>query len=257
VARRPRIDLPGYHHVINRGVNRSDVFVSDADKGTFISILCKACRIYDVVVHDYCLMDNHYHLLIENRHENLSLFMRQINANYAIFFNKKYNRTGHLWQGRYRSWYILDEDYLFRTIRYIEYNPIEAGMAVQIRDYPYTLGSTLLRKQTPPACTKESLLIQRYSPRTLVDFLDEPVSTEEMEALETWHKKPIDLSNGNTPVHSEKKPIESYFDPSMDKARRNQAIYEAYRDGHTQRSISKFIGLTDAAVSIIIKKFKI
>jgi REP element-mobilizing transposase RayT len=152
VARRPRIDLPGYHHIVNRGVNRSDVFVSDADKETFISILCKACRIYDVVVHDYCLMDNHYHLLIENRHENLSLFMRQINANYAIYFNKKYNRTGHLWQGQYRSWYILNEDYLFRTIRYIEHNPIEAGMAAQVRDYPYTMGSLHAPVQTNSTC---------------------------------------------------------------------------------------------------------
>jgi hypothetical protein len=159
-------------------------------------------------------MDNHYHLLIENRHENLSLFMRQIdNANYAIYFNKKYNRTGHLWQGRYRSWYIFNENYLFRTIRYIEYNPIEAGMATQVRDYLYTLGSVLLRKQTLPACTKESLLIQRYSPETLAGFLDEPVSTEEMEELEAWHKKPIDLSDENKPVTSDKKPIESYFDP--------------------------------------------
>ena len=257
MARRPRIDLPGYHHIVNRGVNRSDVFVSDADKETFVGILCKACRIYDVVVHDYCLMDNHYHLLIENRHENLSLFMRQINANYAIYFNKQHHRTGHLWQGRYRSWYILGEDYLFRTIRYIEHNPIEAGIVAQVRDYSYTLGSMILRGQTPPACAKESLLIQRYNPRTLADFLDEPITPEEMEELEAWHNKPIDLGDRDHPVFSDKKPIESYFDPSMDKARRNQAIYEAYREGHTQRSIAKEVGLTDAAISIIIRKFKI
>ena len=89
MARRPRIDLAGYHHIINRGVNRTNIFSSFEDKETFLKILCKACRIYEVIVHDYCLMDNHYHLLIENSKENLSLFMRQVNANYAIYFNKK------------------------------------------------------------------------------------------------------------------------------------------------------------------------
>jgi REP element-mobilizing transposase RayT len=257
MARRPHIDLPGYHHIVNRGVNRSDLFVSDIDKETFIGILCKACRIYDVVVHDFCLMDNHYHLLVENRQENLSLFMRQINANYAIYFNKQHNRTGHLWQGRYRSWYILDEDYLYRTVRYIEHNPIEAGIATQVRDYPYTLGSMILRGQKPPACAGESLLIRRYDPRMLADFLDEPITSEEMQELEKWRKTPIDLSDRAQPAHSIKNPLESYFDPSMDKMRRNQAIYEAYRAGHTQRSIAKHIGLTDAAVNIIIRKFNI
>jgi REP element-mobilizing transposase RayT len=75
----------------------------DEDKDKYLEILCKACRTYKVNVHDYCLMDNHYHLLIETTSENLSLFMRQINSNYAIYFNKKYKRTGHLWQGRYKS----------------------------------------------------------------------------------------------------------------------------------------------------------
>ena len=257
MSRHPRIDLPGYHHIINRGVNRSDVFVSDADKEIFVGIVCKACRIYDVVLHDYCLMDNHYHLLIENRYENLSLFMRQINANYAIYFNKQHHRTGHLWQGRYRSWYILGEEYLFHTIRYIEHNPIEAGIVAQVRDYPYTLGSMILRGQTPPACSKKSLLIQVYNPGTLADFLDEPISPEEMQELEGWHKRSIDLSDRDNPIPHFKRPLESYFDPSMDKPRRNQAIYEAYREGHTQRNIARHIGLTDASVSIIIRKFKI
>ena len=91
MARRPRIDIPGYHHIANRGVNRVAIFSDDGDKEIFLRILCKACRIYDVIVHDYCLMDNRYHLLIENAQENLSLFMCQVNANYAIYYNKKPN----------------------------------------------------------------------------------------------------------------------------------------------------------------------
>ncbi len=134
MARRPRLDIAGYHHVVNRGVARSNIFTSPSDKEKFLQILCKACKLYDVVVHDYCLMDNHYHLLLETRQENLSLIMRQINSYYAIYFNKKESRVGHLWQGRFRSWYVLNEEYLYFLLRYIEYNPIKANLSDKPKD---------------------------------------------------------------------------------------------------------------------------
>ncbi len=258
MARRPRIDIPGYHHIVNRGVNRSVVFASEEDKETFLRILCKACRIYDVVLHDYCLMDNHYHLLIENQNENLSLFMRQVNANYALYFNKRYHRSGHLWQGRYRSWLILGEEYLYQTIRYIEHNPIEAKMVENVVDYRYTLASQILRGDVIPPCAQESLLYQTYDIATLAHFLSEPLSAEEITQLETQRKQKIEIDTEHKkPKPIEKKPLKSYFDPGMDKTQRNQAIYEAYRQGHTQKSIAAYLGLSDAMISIVVKKFRI
>jgi len=103
MPRKSRFNMAGFHHIVNRGIERSNVYRSDEDKNKFLQIVCKACRTYKVNVHDYCLMDNHYHLLIQTTSENLSLFMRQINSNYATYFNKKYKRSGYLWQGRYRS----------------------------------------------------------------------------------------------------------------------------------------------------------
>lgn len=76
MARRSRIDFAGFHHVINRGVAKGNIYKNAEDKNKFLQILCKACSIYKVNVHDYGLMDNHYHLLIETTQENLSLFMR-------------------------------------------------------------------------------------------------------------------------------------------------------------------------------------
>ena len=80
MPRRPRIDLPGYYHLVNRGVARANVYLNNSDKDKFLEILCKACFDYKANVHDYCLMDNHYHLLIETKQDNLSLLMRQINC---------------------------------------------------------------------------------------------------------------------------------------------------------------------------------
>jgi REP element-mobilizing transposase RayT len=256
MARRPRIDLPGYHHIVNRGVNRMNIFVNDEDKEKFLQILCKACRVYGVIVHEYCLMDNHYHILIENSQENLSLFMRQLNANYAIYFNKKTKRIGHLWQGRYSSWYIMGDEYLYRTIKYIALNPISAGIVQSIKESSFTLSSLLLNGDEIPLCTQQSMLIKQYDIETLAEYLEEPLSLKEIETLDQERKKKIEVED-NCVKSEEKKELSSYFDSSMSKESRNQAVYEAYMDGHTQLSISKELGLSDAMISIIIKKFKI
>jgi REP element-mobilizing transposase RayT len=256
MARKPRIDLPGYHHIVNRGVNKTNIFSSFEDKDKFLQILCKACRVYGVVVHDYCLMDNHYHILVENSKTNLSLFMRQVNSNYAIYYNKKMKRTGHLWQGRYNSWYILQDTYFYRTLRYIEYNPIQAGMSTQVGEYPYTLGSLLLSRGQIPKCCHKSVLVKQYSIDTLASFLDKPLSKEEIKDLETQKRKQI-IKSKDKVIEKQTKELDKYFDTSMDKQRRDSAIVEAYKDGYTQASIAKAVGLSDAMVCMIVKKFRI
>lgn len=256
MARRPRLELAGYHHIVNRGVNRINIFSDTNDKDKFLQIVCKACRVYDVILHDYCLMDNHYHLLVENSQENLSLFMRQINANYAIYYNKKTKRTGHLWQGRYSSWYIMNETYLYQTIRYIEHNPIEAGIVNDITEFEYSLGALILNGVSIPSCSKESILIRQYDIEMLAEFLGEKISTGEIRELEQQRREKVEIIDKKVKQRS-KKELKKYFDKSMNKERRNQVIYEAYRDGHTQLSISKELGLSDAMISIIIKKFRI
>ena len=140
---RLRVDLAGYHHVINRGVNRSVVFNSAIDKEMFLQIINNSATIHKVVLHDYCIMDNHYHLLIETHKENISTFMRIVNANYAMYYNKKYNRSGHLWQNRYKSKYITSEEYLYTLVRYIEYNPVEANISERVTKYPFTLAFSI------------------------------------------------------------------------------------------------------------------
>ena len=256
MPRRPRIDLPGYHHIVNRGVNRTNIFSKPSDKDKFLSILYKACKIYEVTLHDYCLMDNHYHILIENSKTNLSLFMRQVNSNYAIYYNKTAKRTGHLWQGRYSSWYITKEDYLYQTIRYIEQNPIKAKMVNSIKKYPYTLASLLLNALKIPVCCMNSILVKQYNISTLIDFLGEELSKQEIDKLEKEKKKKITIKD-NKIIVKYKKELSTYFTKGMDKAKRNNNIYQAYIDGYTQVSISKEVDISEAMVCIIVKRFKI
>ena len=124
MPRRPRIEINGYYYILNRGVEQRMVFKEPADFSYFEELMCFYAKTYGVTIHNYCLMNNHYHILLEITQENLSKYMRQLNMNYAIYFNKKYKRVGHLWQGRFKSWYVTDEAYLYTLMLYIEQNPL-------------------------------------------------------------------------------------------------------------------------------------
>jgi len=89
MPRRPRVDMAGYYHIVNRGVEQRITYKENDDYVIFLEMLCTACKLSDVKLHGYVLMSNHYHLLIETTQENLSKFMKHINASYAIYFNKK------------------------------------------------------------------------------------------------------------------------------------------------------------------------
>jgi len=253
MARRPRVDLAGFHHIVNRGVAQSDIFLCDEDKATFLEILCKACDIYKVNVHDYCLMDNHFHLLVETTDENLSLFMRRISSNHAVFFNKKYKRTGHLWQGRYKSWYIVDETYLYTLFRYIEHNPIEAKMVQKIGEYPFTLLATLLDpSRSPIGCAEHSRLWQEIENEGVQDHLAMALTPEEIEALEAERKRKI-VQSEHTFRQEKSKTLQEHFSNCSDLSQRNKAIINAIEDGYRQSDIARFLELSPAAVSKVFR----
>ncbi len=259
MPRRPRIDLAGYHHVMNRGVNCSDVFVDDGDYDVFLGIVCKACKAYAVVLHDYCLMSNHFHLLVETQRDNLSLFMKHVNSNYAIYANKKQKRSGHFWQGRFYSRYIncpdrreempLGCEYYYTLIRYIEQNPIEAGLVSHVGEYPYTLGAVIAKKQTPPPCTLHSKLLAELDFRNIQELIGVELDEEDLEVLSGIQKQKVLSDDG---VHSLafSKTLFQHFEGS----RRNDAIMLSLKDGYTQAGIAKHLGVSRSLISKIVKK---
>ena len=249
---RPRIDLAGYHHIINRGVNRGIVFNNSADKEMFLQIINKAATIHKVTLHDYCLMDNHYHMLIETEKENLSTFIRIVSANYSQYFNKRYKRSGHLWQDRFQSKYITSEEYLYTLIRYIEYNPLEAALAKKVGDYPYTLSSLIFNAKDHYPCSNESLLIKSFDHKSLAEFLQKPMSEEELDYLKEKQKQKIKKTEDGIKI-SQSKEFEEHFRNIQNREDRNLAIINAYFDGYTQSSISRYLNVSKSLVSKVIK----
>ena len=121
-----------------------DIFLEDEDYEKFLEIVEISKERYDFNLHSLCLMKNHYHLLIETNHRNLSLLIRQINAPYAQYFNRKYSRIGPLWQGRFKNWFVHDDMYLSILLRYIEQNPIKAKITKTIGEYKWASSSMIL-----------------------------------------------------------------------------------------------------------------
>ena len=249
---RPRIDLAGFHHVINRGVNRCDVFNHSSDKEMFLQIINKTATIHKVSLHDYCLMDNHYHLLIETQKENLSAFMRIVSANYSQYFNKKYKRSGHLWQDRYKSKYITSDEYLYTLVRYIENNPIEAGMAENIKNYSYTLASQILNAKSIYPCARESMLLLDFDIQTLCEFLEEPLSEYELNYLKEKEKQKIQKTDNSIKINKSKEFVEHFTD-IQNRHDRNFAIINAHLDGYTQVEIANHLNLSKSLVSKVVK----
>jgi len=125
MARPLRIQYKGaLYHVICRGNDRREIFLDDDDRKTFLKILEDSLSIYTVDIYCYVLMDNHFHLFLATPLGNLSEFMRQFNISYTSYFNRKYNRPGHLYQGRYSSILVDKENYALMLSRYIHLNPI-------------------------------------------------------------------------------------------------------------------------------------
>jgi putative transposase len=139
MARPLRIECPGaLYHITSRGNEQKDVFKSRRDREQFLSYLESAVERYGAVVHAYCLMNNHYHLLLETPEGNLSQIMRHINGAYTTYFNVKRTRHGHLFQGRYKAILVDADAYATELSRYIHLNPVRVGLAARPEDHEWS-----------------------------------------------------------------------------------------------------------------------
>ena len=140
MARLPRLTLPGYpHHVIQRGNNRQAIFSSTADYQTLLDLLDQNAKKFGVAIHAYVLMSNHFHLLVTPQTvEGLPQMMQAVGRRYVRYFNDTQQRSGTLWEGRYKSTLVQTERYLLACMVYIDLNPVRAGLANQAADYPWS-----------------------------------------------------------------------------------------------------------------------
>jgi len=151
MARPLRINYSGaFYHVTSRGNEQKNVFKSKRDREKFFEYLESATQRYDAVIHAFCLMDNHYHLLIETPSGNLPQIMRHINGAYTTYFNVKRARSGHLLQGRYKAILVEIDEYAKELSRYIHLNPVRAKMVKTPEEYAWSSYRFYIGAEKPP-----------------------------------------------------------------------------------------------------------
>ena len=139
MARPLRIEFSGaLYHVMARGNAREAIYLDDGDRQAFLDSLVRACDRFDWALWAYCLMDNHYQLLVETRRPTLSRGMCEVNGVYTQGFNRRHRRGGHVLQGRFKAILVDRDSYLLEVSRYIVLNPVQAGMCDSAADWPWS-----------------------------------------------------------------------------------------------------------------------
>ncbi len=229
----------GFYHIINRGVERRKIYMDDDDRMKFLEILEESAEVYRFEIYAYVLMDNHYHLLIRTSALNLSLLMRQINARYSMYFNRRYHRVGPLWQGRFKSWYVYDEQYLKSLVKYIEYNPIKAGMVRKVGKFAWAMSTKAVQ--------------MKHLNYELINGCDlkEKLTKKELQEVDTLFNTKLEIVH-EVIVPKTKKALNLHFANST----REIAIAHAIADGYTQQAIADYLGLSNISISKIYKKYR-
>ena len=139
MARPLRLEFAGaLDHVTSRGDRREAIYHDESDRGAWLEALGNVCERFNWVVHAYCQMTNHYHLLVETVEGNLSKGMRQLNGVYTQYFNRRHGLVGHLYQGRSKAILVQKETYLLELPRYVVLNPLRAGMVKSPENWPWS-----------------------------------------------------------------------------------------------------------------------
>jgi REP element-mobilizing transposase RayT len=137
--RRARITYPGaFHHVMNRGIEGKDIFSDDTDKDIFLRILKEKSKKLRIRLLVYCIMNNHYHLVLQNSSGMLSDFMRELNGEYGMVYRKRKGGRGYVFQSRYKSTIIQEGAYLKMVIIYVSLNPVRAGKVLNPYEYEWS-----------------------------------------------------------------------------------------------------------------------
>lgn len=248
MPRLSRITEPGFYHVINRGVERRVVFYEEEDFDNFLNILHSICIKYRVILHTFCLMNNHYHLLIETKEDNLSKAIKYLNENYAVYFNKKYHRSGHLWQGRFFSSLLFsDQGHFWIVSRYIEQNPIRANIVNKIDHYKYQSLVQLKYSQKYSHLLKDSNILS-MSIGDYQKFVSESIENESTKE-EVYLTPKVIKENNKLKVLTKK--IEYFFDKHTEN---KTSISNAFEYGYNKSEIARFTNLSTTTIAKILKR---
>ena len=193
MARPLRIAYPGaYYHVMNRGLSRRDVFLEDKGRERFLDLLSEIARLWKIEIYAYCLMNNHYHLLLQTPKGNLSRAMRHLDGIYTQRFNRAHHRDGPLFRGRYKAILIDAEEYFLSVVRYIHQNPVDAGVVLDMDRYRWSSHRGYLSKSECPVWLNTRSVLSRFrGVREYREFMHSEIEKEVVDFYQGPYRRSI------------------------------------------------------------------
>jgi REP element-mobilizing transposase RayT len=278
MARPLRIEFPGaVYHITSRGNARERIYLEDEDYAGFLGCLCAGVKRFNWILHAYCLMSNHYHLLIETPEGNLSRGMRQLNGTYTQQFNRRHDRVGHVLQGRYKAILVEKDNYLLELCRYIVLNPVKAGMVKGPREWQWSSYKDTAGYGRSISClTKDWILLQFGRERGKAEMGYREFVREGLKAESPWKKVRGQLYLGDEKFLDKIKKLirgketlkeiprmQRYITRPLledilkykDEKIRDNAVFEAHiRYAYTLKDIAKHLGVHYATISRAVKR---
>ncbi|MDP3297992.1 MAG: transposase [Thermodesulfovibrionia bacterium] len=280
MARPLRIEYAGaVYHVTSRGNARKNIFKDDKDKEIFLEVLGRVVKRYNWLCHAYCLMGNHYHLLIETPDANLSKGMRQLNGVYTQRYNQRHKKTGHIFQGRYKAILVEKESHLLELCRYVVLNPVRAGIVERPEDWKWSSYlATAGIKRAPEYLTTDWILGQFENKRRDAEKQYKEFAISGIKEESPWKKLQGQVLLGGEGFIEKFRDLLSKKEDMREIPRlqryvcrpkigdlfkrekistkhiRNGKIYNAHiKYGYTLKEIADFLGIHYTTVSKVIK----
>lgn len=277
MARPLRLEFAGaLYHVTARGNERRNIFLGniDDDRAAFLDVLKATCERFHWTCHAYCVMTNHYHLLVETPDANLSKGMRQLNGVYTQHVNRTHGRVGHLFQGRFKAILVERDSYLLELARYVVLNPVRAGIVPTPGDWPWSSYPATVGEAPAPPFLETDWLLREFAdnrgeavaafrrfvaegigaPSPWVElkgqiYLGSEQFVERMQAL-IDPKRPL----REIPKRQRRAPAKPLDDYAARYPNRDQALAEAYRTGaYSMQMIADHFGVSRMTVSRAVK----
>ena len=278
MARPLRIEFEGaVYHVTSRGNARQDIFLDDKDREQFLKDLARVVDRFGWKCHAYCLMSNHYHLLVETAEANLSRGMQLLNGVLSQRFNRRHKRVGHVLQGRFKGILVEKESYLLELARYIVLNPVRAGAVAHPREYRWSSYSATLGRIEPPGLLCTSWILKQFNgdPRraraAYRRFVEEGFDVRVWDAVkggillgsDAFVERMGPLLRAGSPDteiasrqrFADRPSLEALFEMvGTDRELRNRQIHSAVtRHGYSLSEVHRYVGLHPSTISRIVK----
>ena len=278
MARPLRIEFSGaLYHVTSRGNAREDIYHDDEDRSVFLDILARACERYHWLCHAYCLMSNHYHLLIETNAATLSKGMKYLNGSYTQQYNRLYQRVGHVFQGRFKAILVERDAYWLELARYIVLNPVRAKMVRSAKDWPWSSYRATAGMSQPHDCLTTDWILsgfdkseakahQRYrefvkegrnQPSPWESHKNQVYLGSDEFVDDMLCKLNPDQSLKDVPKPQKLSPPKALERYQSEYSQRNEAMARAYLSGHyTLAEVGQYFGVSYATVSRAVKSLE-